>query len=86
MGSRDASAVAREGVPAGPQRPVGRQSLGPPVEGAERLYHVLEPENRLVSRTLEARREEALKRRRRVEEDHHRFLASRPAMLSEADR
>jgi DNA invertase Pin-like site-specific DNA recombinase len=55
-------------------------------ERAERLYHSVEPENRLVARTLEARWEEALKRRRQVEEDYHRFLASLPATLSEADR
>ena len=56
------------------------------VERAERQYHAVEPENRLVARTLEARWEEALKRRRQVEEDYHRFLASLPATLSEADR
>ena len=56
------------------------------VERAERLYHSVEPENRLVARTLEARWEEALKRRRQVEEDYHRFLASLPATLSESDR
>jgi DNA invertase Pin-like site-specific DNA recombinase len=56
------------------------------VERAERLYHAVEPENRLVARTLEARWEEALKKRRHVEEDYHRFLASLPATLSEGER
>ncbi len=56
------------------------------VEKAERQYHAVEPENRLVARTLEARWEEALKKQRRVEEDYHRFLARLPATLSEADR
>ena len=56
------------------------------VEKAERQYHAVEPENRLVARTLEARWEEALKKQRRVEEDYHRFLARLPATLSGADR
>jgi DNA invertase Pin-like site-specific DNA recombinase len=55
-------------------------------ERAERQYHTVDPENRLVARTLEARWEDALKTRRRVEEDYHRFLARLPATLSGADR
>jgi len=46
----------------------------------------VEPENRLVARTLEARWEEALKKQRGVEEDYHRFLARLPATLGGADR
>jgi DNA invertase Pin-like site-specific DNA recombinase len=53
---------------------------------AERQYHAVEPENRLVARTLEARWEEALKQQRQVEEDYHRFLAKLPTTLSAADR
>jgi DNA invertase Pin-like site-specific DNA recombinase len=53
---------------------------------AERQYHATEPENRLVARTLEARWEEALKKRRELEEEHHRFLAKLPATLSATDR
>jgi len=56
------------------------------VERAERQYHAVEPENRLVARTLEARWEDALKQQRQVEEDYHRFLAQLPATLSAADR
>jgi DNA invertase Pin-like site-specific DNA recombinase len=56
------------------------------VARAERQYHAVEPENRLVARTLEERWEEALKKQRQVEEDYHRFLARLPATLSEADR
>jgi DNA invertase Pin-like site-specific DNA recombinase len=56
------------------------------VERAERQYHAVEPENRLVARTLEARWEDALKKQRQTEEDYHRFLAKQPAMLSGADR
>jgi hypothetical protein len=55
-------------------------------ERAERQYHSVEPENRLVARTLEARWEEALKQQRQVEEDYHRFPAKLPATLSAADR
>jgi DNA invertase Pin-like site-specific DNA recombinase len=55
------------------------------VERAERRYHAVEPENRLVARTLEARWEDALKERRQAEEDYHRFLAKLPATLSGAE-
>ena len=43
----------------------------------------MEPENRLVARTLEARWEEALKKQRQVEEEYHRFLAKLPATLAQ---
>jgi DNA invertase Pin-like site-specific DNA recombinase len=56
------------------------------VERAERQYHSVEPENRLVARTLEARWEDALKKQRQVEEEYHRFLAKLPATLNSADR
>ena len=52
---------------------------------AERQYQAVEPENRLVARTLESRWEEALKSQRQVEEDYHRFLAKLPPTLSAAD-
>jgi hypothetical protein len=56
------------------------------VARAERQYHAVEPENRLVARTLEARWEDALKQQRQVEEEYHRFLAKMPATLGSADR
>jgi DNA-binding transcriptional MerR regulator len=56
------------------------------VDRAERHYHTVEPENRLVARTLEARWEDALKTQRQTEEDYHRFLAKLPVMLSPEDR
>ena len=56
------------------------------VARAERQYQAVEPENRLVARTLEARWEDALKKQRQVEEEYHRFLAKLPATLSVADR
>jgi hypothetical protein len=55
----------------------GRQTLGrarQDVERAERQYHTVEPENRLVARTPEARWEDALKRQRQAAEDYHRQL------------
>ena len=56
------------------------------VDRAQRQYHAVEPENRLVARTLEARWEEALKKQRQLEEEYHRFLAKLPVMLSARDR
>jgi DNA invertase Pin-like site-specific DNA recombinase len=56
------------------------------VSRAERHYHAVDPENRLVARTLEARWEEALKKQRALEEEYHRFLAKLPATLSAPDR
>jgi len=46
----------------------------------------VEPDNRLVARTLEARWEEALKKHRQMEEEYHRFLAKLPTTLSATDR
>jgi DNA invertase Pin-like site-specific DNA recombinase/transposase-like protein len=56
------------------------------VARAERQYQAVEPENRLVARTLEARWEDALKKQRQAEEEYHRFLLKLPATLSVADR
>jgi DNA invertase Pin-like site-specific DNA recombinase len=56
------------------------------VSRAERHYHAVEPDNRLVARTLEARWEEALKKQRQLEEEYHRFLAKLPTTLSATDR
>jgi DNA invertase Pin-like site-specific DNA recombinase len=53
---------------------------------AERQYHRVEPENRLVARTLEQRWEEALRQERQLTEDHERFLRSQPAPLTAAER
>jgi DNA invertase Pin-like site-specific DNA recombinase len=56
------------------------------VARAERQYQAVEPENRLVARTLEARWEDALKKLRQAEEDYHRFLLRVPATLNVAER
>lgn len=48
-------------------------------ERAQRQYQAVEPENRLVARTLEQQWEEALRRQRQVQEEHDRFLAGQAA-------
>ncbi len=48
----------------------------------ERQYQAAEPENRLVTRTLERRWEEALQAVRRLEEEYARFRQAQPAALT----
>jgi hypothetical protein len=62
------------------------ERVGQEVARAERQYHAVEPENRLVARTLEARWEDALKKQRQAEEEYHRFLAKLPDTIGAADR
>jgi excisionase family DNA binding protein len=56
------------------------------VERAQRQYGAVEPENRLVARTLEQRWEAALAAEAGLREEHARFLAREPAHLTVADR
>src|SRR4051795_1389215 len=56
------------------------------VERAERQYDRVEPENRLVARTLEKRWEEALAAKADLEAEHARFMARDPARLTAAER
>jgi DNA invertase Pin-like site-specific DNA recombinase len=53
---------------------------------AERQYHAVEPENRLVARSLERRWEEALRTQQALQEDYERFLQEQPRQLSEGER
>lgn len=53
---------------------------------AGRQYHAVEPENRLVARTLERQWEEALRAQRALAEDYHRFQQTQPTPLSAAER
>ena len=53
---------------------------------AERQYQAVEPENRLVARTLEQRWEEALRTQRALQEDYDRFLQEQPRQLHEDER
>src|SRR3954462_5707356 len=52
------------------------------VERAQRQYDAVEPENRLVARTLEQRWEEALSAELRLKADYDRFLADQPRSLT----
>jgi hypothetical protein len=49
---------------------------------AARPYQAVEPENRLVARTLERAGEERLQAQQRLEEDDHRFLQQQPRVLT----
>ena len=53
---------------------------------AFRQFDAVEPENRLVARTLEARWEKTLAEIRKLTESYDRFRASRPVTLSAAER
>jgi Recombinase zinc beta ribbon domain/Recombinase len=55
-------------------------------ERAERQYQAVEPENRLVARTLERQWEEALRNRRDLAEEYDRFLKEQPLQLGEDQR
>ena len=52
---------------------------------AFRQYNAVEPENRLVARTLERQWEEALLAQRSLEEEYHRFQQAQPVQLSAAE-
>ena len=56
------------------------------VERAARQYHAVEPEHRLVARTLERAWEEKLLAQQQLEEEYHRFLQQKPRILSEDER
>jgi DNA invertase Pin-like site-specific DNA recombinase len=51
-------------------------------ERTARQYHAVEPENRLVARTLEAAWEASLRAQREVQEQHERFLTEQPKLLT----
>ena len=53
---------------------------------AERQYHAVEPENRLVARSLEQRWEESLRTQCALQEEYDRFLQDQPRQLSEDER
>src|SRR5262249_48782084 len=55
-------------------------------ERIERQYQVVEPENRLVARTLEQRWEQALRQQRGLEEEYGRFRHAQPSELTAQDR
>lgn len=53
---------------------------------AERRYRAVDPENRLVARTLERRWEEALAAERRLADEYDHFRQEQPLRLSREDR
>lgn len=55
-------------------------------ERAERQYRAVEPENRLVARTLEKAWEETLQAQARLTEEYDRFVRTEPQPLSEGER
>ncbi|NGO56256.1 recombinase family protein, partial [Mesorhizobium camelthorni] len=55
-------------------------------ERARRQYDAVEPENRLVARSLERGWEEKLRAAEAVEQDYERWRSDEPLVLSEADR
>jgi DNA invertase Pin-like site-specific DNA recombinase len=55
-------------------------------ERAERQYQAVEPENRLVARSLERQWEESLRSVRDIAEEYDRFLKEQPPRLSEDQR
>jgi DNA invertase Pin-like site-specific DNA recombinase len=56
------------------------------VDRAFRQYNAIEPENRLVVRTLERQLEEKLAAQRELEENYHRFCVEQPTMLTDNER
>src|SRR5712691_7857889 len=56
------------------------------VERAARQYHAVEPEHRLVARTLEHAWEEKLAAKLQLEQEDHRFVQHKPRLLSDAER
>jgi hypothetical protein len=55
-------------------------------ERAARQYHAVEPEHRLVARTLERAWEEQLATQQELEESYHRFGREQPCVLTAAER
>jgi hypothetical protein len=55
-------------------------------ERARRQYVAVEPENRLVARSLECAWEDKLRQQEKVEQDYERWRREQPAALTEADR
>jgi DNA invertase Pin-like site-specific DNA recombinase len=53
---------------------------------AARQYHAVEPEHRLVARTLERAWEETLVAQQQLEEEYHRFLSQQPRGLTTQER
>ena len=55
-------------------------------QAAERRYRAVDPENRLVARTLEREWEQALAQERQTQEEYDRFRRRSPQLLTDDDR
>ncbi len=55
-------------------------------ERAYRQYNAVEPENRLVARTLEKKWEEALSSETKLNQDYEKYLKEQPAALTKSER
>ena len=55
-------------------------------ERACRQYNTVEPENRLVARTLEKKWEEALSAETKLNQEYEKYLKERPYMLTESEK
>ncbi len=55
-------------------------------ERAYRQYNAVEPENRLVARTLEKKWEDALSAETRLNQDYEKHLREQPALLTESEK
>jgi DNA invertase Pin-like site-specific DNA recombinase len=55
-------------------------------ERAARQYHAVDPEHRLVARTLERAWEEKLVAQQELDEQYHRFAREQPRLLTAAER
>jgi len=53
---------------------------------AARQYHAVDPENRLVARSLERTWEETLTAQQHLEEEYHRFVRQQPRLLTAEER
>jgi DNA invertase Pin-like site-specific DNA recombinase len=62
------------------------ERTGHEVQRAERQYQAVEPENRLVARTLEQRWEESLRTHQTLQEEYDRFLQEQPRQVSADER
>jgi DNA invertase Pin-like site-specific DNA recombinase len=56
------------------------------VRDAERRYRAVDPDHRLVARTLEQNWDAALRRQRELADDYDRFLQTKPASFTPAQR
>jgi hypothetical protein len=63
-----------------------RERAADETERAARQYQAVEPENRLVARTLERAWEEQLQAQQTLAEEYHRFLQQQPRVLTRAER